>query len=199
MNTLKSLSLIVLAAGLTLTSCNKKEPAATKSNGLPKATTTAKADAQSGPVAVVDIDSLATQCTFCKDGQAQLQAKQKSLQAQLNTKMSALQTAMNKYQQDIQNGTINSEAQAKQAQTKLQNQQNSLQQFQAQIEEQMNTATVNYQNTLREKIATFLKEYNKDGRFKVIISKSGDNVLYTDPTVDITADVVAGLNAMEKK
>lgn len=63
----------------------------------------------------------------------------------------------------------------------------------------MNKATENYQTQLRKDIATFLKEYNSDGRFKVIISKSGDNVLYSDPSVDITNDVIEGLNKSYKK
>ena len=37
-----------------------------------------------------------------------------------------------------------------------------------------------YQQTLRDSLNNFLKEYNKDRRYKMILSKSGDNMLYAD-------------------
>ena len=62
----------------------------------------------------------------------------------------------------------------------------------------MGKATEAYEKKLREDLSTFLREYNADGRYKVIISKTGDNVLYEDPSVNITNDVVEGLNKIYK-
>ena len=99
----------------------------------------------------------------------------------------------------MQSGAFTSQQQAESAQAQLQKQQQALQAFQEKIENEMAQATQNYQKKLREDLNTFLKSYNSDGRFKVIISKSGDNVLYSDPSVDITEDVIAGLNKSYKK
>ena len=88
---------------------------------------------------------------------------------------------------------------AQKQQAALQKQQQDLQVFQERIERDLAKAQQEYQDKLRKDLNTFLKEYNKDGRFKVIISKSGDNVLYTDPSVDITNDVIEGLNKSYKK
>ncbi len=63
----------------------------------------------------------------------------------------------------------------------------------------MNAATLKYQQVLRDSLNNFLNEYNKDGRYKMILSKSGDNILYADKALDITNDVVAGLNKRYKK
>lgn len=190
---------LLLAAALTLPSCNQKEPAAgVKSNGLPKAGAAATTATTAG-VAVVNIDTLASQYEYCKEGQKQLEAKQASLSKQLNQKGAALQKAMADFQQKAQSGAFTSQQQGEAAQKKLVQQQEQLQKFQAGIEQQMMTATKDYQDKLREQLQAFLKEYNKDGRFKVILSQSGDNILYAAPTVDITADVVAGLNKSYKK
>ena len=62
----------------------------------------------------------------------------------------------------------------------------------------MAAATDAYQKKLREDLDAFIKEYNADGRYKMIVSKTGDNVLYADPSVDITNDVVDGLNKIYK-
>lgn len=197
MKILSTSTILLLSASLVLASCNKKEPAQqVKSNGLPKASATTAAT--SGTVAVVDIDTLANQAEFCKSGQEELLAKQKAYQSQLNAKGQALQTAMADFQEKAQKGAFTTQAQGEAAQNKIIKQQQALQQFQEKIEKEMADATEAYQKELRAKLQEFLKEYNKDGRFKVIISKSGDNVLYTDPSVDITNDVVAGLNKKNK-
>ena len=202
MKSLLSMATLLLATSLaapTLTSCNKKEPSQqVKSNGLPKASATAS-NAANGGVAVVDIDTLAAQAEYCKDGLKALEAKQNAYRQQLNAKGQALQNAVASFQKKAQSGAFTSQQEAQQAQAQLQKQQQALQSFQERIEGEMSKATENYQTQLRKDIATFLKEYNSDGRFKVIISKSGDNVLYSDPSVDITNDVIEGLNKSYKK
>lgn len=198
MKALTKTSVMLLMAGIALTGCNKKEPAQqVKSNGLPKAETAA-ATAATGGVAVVDIDSLATKCDYCKDGLKSLESKQNAYRNQLNAKGQALQKAMADFQNKAQNGGFTSQQQLEKAQANLQKMQQGLQSFQAKIEGEMGKATEAYQKKLREDLSTFLKEYNADGRYKVIISKTGDNVLYEDPSVNITNDVVEGLNKIYK-
>ena len=173
-------AMLLVAAGLSLVACDKKD-SQVKPNGLPKAAATNAGAASS--VAVVDIDTLAAKSEYCKDGQKEL----------------ALQNAIASFQKKMQSGAFTSQQQAESAQAQLQKQQQALQAFQEKIENEMAQATQNYQKKLREDLNTFLKSYNSDGRFKVIISKSGDNVLYSDPSVDITEDVIAGLNKSYKK
>lgn len=193
-------SLVLAALALSLTACNKKDPAQqVKQNGLPKAAASQGTSMAQGGVAIVDIDSLATQYEFCIEGQKKLEAKQNAYRQQLNSKGQALQNAVVAFQKKLQSGGYTSQQQAEAAQTSLQKQQQALQNFQQKIEADMEKATQEYQQTLRDSLRSFIKDYNADGRFKVILSKSGDNVLYADPTVDITNDIVAGLNKRYKK
>ncbi len=186
----------IMVAALAFTACSKKEPAdKVKSNGLPHAA----ASAPNGEIAFVDVDSLATQYEFCKDGQKELESKQNAYSSQLNSKAQALQNAMADFQNKLQNGGFTSQQQAQAAQTKLQKQQEQIQQFQTKINNDMNAATLKYQQVLRDSLNNFLNEYNKDGRYKMILSKSGDNILYADKALDITNDVLAGLNKRYKK
>lgn len=195
--TLSAKGCLCAALALALTACNKQSPSTSvKPNGLPKAGQNAPA---TGNVAIVDIDSLATQYDYCKAGQKQLESKQEAYRKQLNAKGEALQKAMMNFQQKLQNNGFTSQQQAEAAQAALQKQQQQLQSYQEKVERDLAAATSAYQETLRDSLRSFLKEYNADGRFKVILSKSGDNVLYTDPGVDITNDVVAGLNKRYNK
>lgn len=190
-------AILILAAALATASCNKKEPAQQiKSNGLPKAQTEVNA---ANTVAIVDIDTLASQYEYCKEGMSALKAKQTSYEKQLHAKGQALQNAMIDFQKKAQSGAFTSQQQGEAAQAKLQKQQQQLQNFQMQIEGEMAKATQQYQQVLRDSLDNFLKEFNRDGRYKLILSRSGDNVLYADPAVDITKEVVAGLNKRYKK
>lgn len=191
-------TIILALIALATVSCNQKSPTQqVKQNGLPKSETTTNATTSS--VAVVDIDTLADKCNYCKDGQKALEAKKNALTKQFNAKTQSLQNAVINFQKKAQAGQFTSQQEAQKQQAALQKQQQDLQVFQERIERDLAKAQQEYQDKLRKDLNTFLKEYNKDGRFKVIISKSGDNVLYTDPSVDITNDVIEGLNKNYKK
>ncbi len=194
--TILASSMWIMVAALAFTACSKKEPAdKVKSNGLPRA----EASAPNGEIAFVDVDSLAAQYEYCKEGQKELESKQNAYRSQLNSKAQALQNAMAEFQNKAQNGGFTSQQQVQAEQSKLQKQQEQFQQFQTRIDNEMNSATLKYQQVLRDSINNFLNEYNKDGRYKMILSKSGDNILYADKALDITNDVVAGLNKRYKK
>ena len=53
-------------------------------------------------------------------------------------------------------------------------------------------------NALRDSIQHYLKIYNQDKHYSLILSKAGDNLLYADKAFDITNEVVAGLNKAYK-
>ncbi len=56
----------------------------------------------------------------------------------------------------------------------------------------------NYNSKMKEDILTriqnFLKQYNKDGKYAYIFSYEPGFMFYKDSTLNITPDVVAGLN-----
>ena len=49
------------------------------------------------------------------------------------------------------------------------------------------------------KIQNFLKEYNKDGRYAYILSYEPGFMFYRDSTLNITSDVIKGLNDLYTK
>lgn len=197
MNKLATIGTLCLtAAVLALNACSKKEPADNvRPNGLPAAVQAA----DSALVAFVDVDSLATNYELCKERLAELEGKQKSLQAQLTAKGNALQTAMYTFQENYQNGNFTSQEQFDAAQAKLQKQQEQLQAFSEKIELEMSEAAADYQNVLRDSLYSFINDYNADGRFQMILAKSGDNILYANPALNITNEVITGLNKRYKK
>jgi outer membrane protein len=47
---------------------------------------------------------------------------------------------------------------------------------------------------LRESINNYVKEYNAEKGYDFIITKLGENLLYANPALDITQEIVDGLN-----
>lgn len=193
---MKKTLFIAFAFAFVLTSCNKKEASTVKSNGLTHAK---ESNTSTGAVAYVEVDSITTQYTFSKEQNEILQRQQEQYRATLEQKQKQLQAAYQTMQQKAQSGGFTSQAQMEQAQASLAKQQQAAEKLQAQYAQAMAEKTTAYQNALRDSLNHFLADYNKDKKFSIILAKQGDNVLYADKSLDITAEVIAGLNKRYKK
>ena len=192
------LSTILLASGLLLTACDKQSgKPATSKKGV-AVTVTASTDAQPR-IAYVEIDSLMTQYRFCTEHKAILEAKSKQFESQLAAKQSQFQKAMLDFQQKMQKGSFTSQDQAQTAQQHLQKLQQEGAQLEQQLTKRMAAEQEKFNNTLRDSLQAFLKDYNKAAGYQLILSKQGDNVLYADQHLDITKEVIDGLNKRYKK
>ena len=197
MKSFSSLSLMMLTAALFSVSCSKKEPVQpVKANAVPQPTATATT---APTYAIVDIDSLSKNYELCKEKVKELESKQATFSNQINNKMAAFQNHAAKFQEDYQSNKFTSQQEFEGAQVKLQNEQDALQKLQNKIETEMAEAMQKYQTILQDSINNFIKDYNKDGKYKAIFSKVGNNVLFADPSIDITQDVVDGLNKRYNK
>ena len=83
-------------------------------------------------------------------------------------------------------------------QNAIQRQQNDLQELQARLENELATETAKFNEALRDSLQNFLKDYNADKKFDLILSKAGDNILLGASRLDITQDVINGLNKRYK-
>lgn len=187
-NILSGVAFAALAA-LALTSCNKSQPQVEEKSEV-KAPTELK-------IAYVEVDSIMTQYTFAKEYAAILEKKGNNIQATIAKKSQALQSAAANFQQKIQQNAYTRE-QAEAIQAGLQKQNNDLQGLQQRLSNEFANEQAKYNKALHDSIANFLSSYNKDKKYSIIFSKSGDNLLYADKAYDITKEVIAGLNKAYK-
>lgn len=179
-----------LAIAAMMVSCNNatpkmdEQPAAASGDGL--------------KVAFVEVDSLMTQYDFAKDYSVTLQKKSNNARNTLTQKGNALQAAVNNFQQKLNNNGFQSREQAASVQNAIQRQQNDLQELQARLENELATETAKFNEALRDSLQNFLKDYNADKHFDLILSKAGDNILLGSSKLDITQDVINGLNKRYK-
>ncbi len=184
---------LAMAAMVTLamTSCNQSSP---KMDSKADVEQNAPASLK---IAYVEVDSIMSQYTFCKDYSLILQKKGQNIQNTLAAKQQHLQAAAANFQQKIQQNAYTRE-QAEAIQAGLQKQNNDLQVLNQRLSAEFQTETDKYNSALRDSIQNFLNIYNKDKKFSIIFSKQGDNLLYADKAYDITKEVIAGLNKAYK-
>jgi len=184
---------VAAVATVAMTSCD---------NSAPKMDDKSQASEQTAPaelkIAYVEVDSIMTQYTFCKDYTEILQKKGQNIQNTLASKQRSLEQAAANFQQKLQQNAYTRE-QAEGIQASLQKQAADLEGLNQRLSGEFQTETDKYNNALRDSIQHFLAKYNKDKKFSIILSKAGDNLLYADKAFDITSEVVAGLNKAYKK
>jgi len=181
-----------LAIAAVMVSCNKQSA---KMDEQPAAGETTAAGLK---IAYVEVDSLMTQYDFAKDYSVTLQKKSNNARNTLTQKGNALQAAVNNFQQKLNNNGFASREQAASQQAAIERQQRDLQELQARLENELANETAKFNETLRDSLQSFLKAYNKDKQYSLILTKQGDNILLADKKFDITQDVINGLNKRYK-
>jgi outer membrane protein len=158
----------------------------------------AAASADGLKIAYVEVDSLMTQYNFAKDYSVTLQKQSNNARNTLNQKGNALQAAVANFQQKVNNNGFTSREQAASQQAAIERQQRDLQELQARLEGELATQTAKFNEALRDSLQNFLKVYNNDKKYDMILAKSGDNILMANKRFDITQDVINGLNKRYK-
>ena len=152
------------------------------------------------PIAYINIDSLLLNYTLAKESNESLIKKQEDSRLTINTNARQLQAEMAEFQRKLENNAFLSRERAEQEQLRLQKKQQELQQLDGKLSQQLVQIQQKMSEELRDTINKFMKEYNKDKKYQMIISNtSNDNILYADKSYDITAEVTKILNERCKK
>ena len=181
---------MALAFGLMFAQC------AGNNNAAPAAAATGAAGASNMKIAFVEIDSLLSKYHFCNDVNEDMLKKEENIRTTLNEKGKKLEKQAAEFQRKYENNGFVSPERAQQEYQRIQKQQQELQELQQKLTNEL--AAENQKNTLelRDSINAFLKVYNQEKGYDLIISNSGfDNLLYGNPAYNITNEVVEGLNA----
>lgn len=147
-------------------------------------------------IAYFDLDSLQNNYGYFKKIKADFEKKQ----AAANNDLIALQK---KYQNRAAELQQKAQTMTPQEQEAAMNEMNEMQQ-KLQIKKQnSDNELFNYNSKMNadilNKIQDFLKEYNKDGRYAYVLSYQPGLMFYKDSTLDITADVIKGLNDLDQE
>ena len=145
-------------------------------------------------IAYVNIDTIISEYQFFVDKRENLNEKMGESEAELQLKSRSFEREVRDFQEQVNKGLI--------TRTKAQ----MLQQELAQKEQELYATRDNIAQQLSEeeqvmlrqgldRIMKFLEEYNKEHNYRYVLSKTfGSQVLYADKSLNITRDVLNGLN-----
>lgn len=147
------------------------------------------------PIAYINVDSLLLNYQFAKEANESLIKKQEDSRLNVNTRARQLQSEMGEFQRKLEANAFLSRERAEQEQARLLKRQQELQELDGKLSQQIMQVQQKMSEQLRDTINKFLKEYNKDHKYELIISNTAsDNVLFANEGYDITSEVTKLLN-----
>lgn len=147
-------------------------------------------------IAYVEVDTLLSKYNFCVDLNEAMMKKEENIRLTLNNKANDLGKQKQEFQKKYEANAFISQDRAQQEYNRLAKMEQDLQALQQKLSSEL--AAENQKNSLqlRDSINKFLKEYNTTKGYSLILSNTGfDNLLYADPSLNITKEIVDGLNA----
>ena len=150
-------------------------------------------------IVYINTDSLIFGYTMYKDMSAEFQIKAEKVQKELNMKGSIFETQYKSFQNKIEKGLI-TRAEAQKLEQELQKEQQTLVGYRDGKMKELQEQEAVITNNISENIRIYIEKFNAAKKYKMIISTSrATNVVIAgDPNLDITTEVLNGLNAEYK-
>lgn len=190
-----SVVLVIAVSVLSLSSCTPNKAADTSNSGANGVTSTGGTR-----IVYINTDTLMNNYLLAIELNEAFLKKQEERRTELNVKAKSLDQEANEFQRKLQNNGFLSEARAIDARDQLLVKQENLRRLQQEMIDKSAREQNELTRQLFDKITSFLKEYNKDNKFDIVLSTQvGSTVLYAENGFDITNDIVKLLNEEYKK
>lgn len=150
--------------------------------------------AQKGDIVYFNLDEVLQRYDMASDKSAVVQTKADNIQKEITRRQKKLENAAKDYQEKMQKGLLTRSV-AEQKALDLQKQENEFNQYVQQKQAEMQEEQMVMMNQLGDAIKTFVDNYNEDKQFAMILTNQGGApVITADGALDITEEIIAGLN-----
>src|SRR6201986_2217971 len=190
---LTKLTLGLMLAG-SVVACNQNKTTGTS-------TTAGTSTAATGGIVYINQDTISLKYEYAKDMRKRLDDKGTAAKNDIGSRQQAIQREYAEYQKGANTMSADQRASTEQ---RLQREGQEFQQYQQNAGAQLQNDQRDESKKLYDKVYNFAKQYAKDNGYQMVLSfQSGNvNLLYADPSMDVTADFLKKLNdayAKEKK
>ncbi len=184
---MKQLKLILsVAVAAVICSCN-----ATGNTGAAQTGNESQATAApQGSIVYVQLDSLVQQYDMYNDLKSEWESKAQTVQDDLTKKGRSFESAVKDFQTKIDKGLL-TRSQAEEQQQRLVEREQNLQNLSQQKQMELAEEEAVMMRRVMDAIQTYITNYNKEKGYALILSVS---VLAGDPSLNITQDILTGLN-----
>ncbi len=143
-------------------------------------------------IALINSDSILKYYDFLLVNRKTLEAKSQKLEQEFRNRAQGLQNEIANYQRSVNNLTL---SQAKALEEDLGKKQQNLQLYQQSLGQQMAEEEGKLNKELYERVTAFLKKYSSEKELQVVLKYDpASDVLFASKSLDITKDVIKGLN-----
>jgi len=182
---------VCLAGSLLLGACNEQV-----------AQTSPAADSVSSAaslkIAYVNLDTLESNYEYFKTKKIEFEKRQQSMQNEVERLARNFQQELTAFQKKVQAGSL-TQTEGEAAQKRLAGMQENLERRQQSLGQQLMTEQEAFNLDLQKRLDDFISVFNKDKGYDFILSYvKGGNILFANPNLDITQEVISGMNEMDK-
>ena len=191
---MKKISIIagVVALMAFAVSCNQNQAAA------PEAAAAQDSTAVAGSIVFFNMDQVMQGYDMANDLNSVFETKTSGIQAEIDRRGKKLEKDMTDFQNKVDKGLLTTSVAQAQYQ-KIQQQQQDYQQYVVRKQQEMAEEQQVMMNQIANAIQEFVNEYNAEKGYAMILATAGSilstPVVTADPKLDITEDLLAGLNA----
>ena len=189
----KTLLLLGVAAAMALAiSCNQEK------GGNAATTPAEESTAVAGSIVFINMDTVMQGYDMANDLNSVFETKTNGIQAEIDRRGKKLEKDATDFQNKVDKGLLTTSVAQVQYQ-KLQQQQQEYQEYVVRKQQEMAEEQQVMMNQIANAIAEYVAEYNAEHQYALILTTAG-NILATpvvtgDPNLDITEELLAGLNA----
>ncbi len=182
---------VLLSSAVLLISCNSAQ----ESNGSNTVHTLNEAAAPAGSIVYIQMDSLINYYDMFNDLKSELETKLQTIQDDLTKKGNAWEKSATDFQNKLNKGLL-TRSQAEDQQQSILQRQRELQELTQQKQMEMQEEEAVMMRRVMDAIQTYLNSYNETHKYSLILTTSGvtNTVIIGNPSLDITQDVLKGLN-----
>jgi outer membrane protein len=182
-------------ATVMLASCVDKKATIAKTETK---ATEAPATPPTGKIAYVNIDSFQTKYEYFIAKKAEFEKRTAGMDAEVDRMAQNLQNEYAAFQKKAQAGTL-SQAEGEAGQKKLGQMQQNLENRRQNLGAMLMKEQEEFNQGLQKRLDDYLVKYNADKGYDYILSYAkGGSILFANKALDITEDVVKGMNAEDK-
>lgn len=155
-------------------------------------------EAVHAPIAYVELDSLNEKITYIREKRKVLEAEQRAIETEWQNGYRGLENQKNNF---IKKGDAITQQMAEQFQGELIQQQQKIDQKKQLLTQKLSERSYKFMDDIQKKLKEFLADYNKEKNYMYILTTGTglDYMVYKDSSLNITDDVVNGMNEKLKK
>ncbi len=150
--------------------------------------------ASKGDIVYVDLDRILMDYDMANDLRSVVETKAQNIQAEITRRGKKLENEVKSFQEKMNKGLMTRSV-AEAQQQKLMQQEQEFNEYAGRKQQEIQEEQVVMMNQLGDAIKTFIDNYNIEKQYAMILTNSGGApVITADAALDITDDVLAGLN-----